>query len=114
MSKQGKIEGRVSVAASQAPRPRIRQVCEAWPGLSARAGMRQPRVGTATTGVETSIPVPPHAAALAESMRDIGYTLETAIADIIDNSISAGASRIDLSFDILTDAPAVAIIDDGE
>ena len=35
--------------------------------------------------------VPPAAHALAEAMRGLGYTLWTAIADIIDNSIAAGA-----------------------
>lgn len=72
------------------------------------------RTLTAARKVETSILVPPHAAALVESMRDIGYTLETAIADIIDNSITAAASHIDLAFDILSEAPALAIIDDGQ
>lgn len=70
--------------------------------------------GTSRAAAATSIPVPPHAAALAESMRDIGYTLETALADIIDNSISAGATRIDIAFDALSEAPALAVIDDGE
>ncbi|MES0032091.1 ATP-binding protein [Mesorhizobium sp. M0040] len=46
-------------------------------------------------------------------MRDIGYSLETAIADIIDNSISAGARNIDIRLDALSDDPALAIIDDG-
>ena len=39
--------------------------------------------------------LPPRAASLSESMRDIGYSLETAIADIIDNSI-ANSALIDL------------------
>lgn len=47
-------------------------------------------------------------------MRDIGYTLETALADIIDNSISAGATRIDIAFDARSAAPALAVIDDGK
>ncbi|MCH7971581.1 MAG: ATP-binding protein, partial [Chloroflexi bacterium] len=38
----------------------------------------------------------PRAALLIESMRDIGYSLETALADIIDNSITAGAVSIDI------------------
>lgn len=41
----------------------------------------------------------PHASALIESMRDIGYSLETAIADIIDNAITARATRIDILSD---------------
>lgn len=36
----------------------------------------------------------PGAAAMIETFRAIGYSLETAVADIIDNSISAGARNI--------------------
>jgi hypothetical protein len=57
--------------------------------------------------------VPPNAAALVESMRDIGYSLDTALADIIDNSITAEAGRIDIMFDPDPAAPALAVIDDG-
>ena len=38
----------------------------------------------------------PHAASLIEGMRDFGYTLETAMADIIDNSITADASKVEI------------------
>jgi hypothetical protein len=57
--------------------------------------------------------VPPNAAALVESLRDIGYSLDTALADIIDNSITAGSGLIDIMFDPEPTAPALAIIDDG-
>jgi len=46
-------------------------------------------------------------------MRDIGYSLETAIADLIDNSISAGADVIDIVCDVSGDHPVVAILDNG-
>ena len=36
----------------------------------------------------------PGAAAMIETFRAIGYTLETAVADIVDNSISASAKNI--------------------
>ena len=36
----------------------------------------------------------PEASSMIETFRAIGYNLETAVADIIDNSITAGASRI--------------------
>ena len=39
----------------------------------------------------------PHAAALIEGLRDIGYSLETAISDIIDNSITSGAQRVEIA-----------------
>ena len=55
----------------------------------------------------------PSASVLVESMRDIGYSLETAIADIVDNSITAEANRIDIFGDFLDSGPAIAIIDNG-
>lgn len=58
-------------------------------------------------------PLPPRAAALSESMRDIGYSLESAVADIVDNSISATASKVDILFDIKNSKVRVAIIDNG-
>jgi len=55
----------------------------------------------------------PHARALIEGLRDIGYSLETAIADIVDNSITAGARSIDIRTETFSDEPFIAIIDDG-
>src|SRR3974377_1274717 len=43
--------------------------------------------------------VPPSASALMSSLRGVGYSLEAAIADIIDNSIAADASRIEIGLD---------------
>ena len=40
-----------------------------------------------------SVELPPYAPTLIESTRAIGYSLEAAIADIIDNSIAAVNSR---------------------
>lgn len=57
--------------------------------------------------------VPPRPEVLVESLRDIGYQMTTAVADVIDNSITAGASRVDLRCDTSDAAPALAIIDDG-
>ena len=54
----------------------------------------------------------PFAPALIESMRSVGYSLETSIADLLDNSISAGAKNIRIRFDPL-DSPHITIIDDG-
>ena len=55
----------------------------------------------------------PQASAFVESLRDLGYSLETALADIIDNSITAGATDIQLLSDTATDGPIIAILDDG-
>ena len=57
-------------------------------------------------------PLPPYAPTLIESTRAIGYTLETAIADIVDNSISASASCTDIFFYPIGDA-YIATLDDG-
>ncbi|ENO80987.1 hypothetical protein B447_09883 [Thauera sp. 27] len=46
-------------------------------------------------------------------MRDLGYSLETAIADLIDNSISACADRIDIVCDVSGEQPLVVILDNG-
>lgn len=56
----------------------------------------------------------PHAAALIEGLRDIGYSLETAISDIMDNSITAGGNRIEIVTETYSEDPYLAIIDDGE
>jgi hypothetical protein len=48
-----------------------------------------------------------------ESMRDIGYSLESAIADIIDNCITAQANNVDIRFSWNRGVPWIAIIDDG-
>lgn len=57
---------------------------------------------------------PPSAACLSASMRDLGYSLETAIADLTDNSISAGADRIDIICDVSNEPPLVVILDNGQ
>lgn len=49
---------------------------------------------------------------LLESMRSVGYSLEAAIADLIDNSISAGASQVEVDLEPVR-ASHVAILDDG-
>ena len=57
--------------------------------------------------------IAPRASILVESLRDIGYSLKTAVADVIDNSLAAGARRIDLFGDTHAEAPAIGILDNG-
>lgn len=57
--------------------------------------------------------VQPNAASLVESLRDIGYTLSTAVADVIDNSLTAGASKVSILVDSEPDTAAIGILDDG-
>ena len=56
---------------------------------------------------------PPRSAALVETLRGLGYSTATAIADIIDNSIAASASQVDLTFRWDGVESTVAIQDDG-
>ena len=50
---------------------------------------------------------------LLESMRSVGYSFEDAIADLVDNSITAKARRVDVVGDPIH-GEYVAVIDDGE
>lgn len=57
----------------------------------------------------------PKADVLMGSLRSMGYTFESAVADIIDNSISANASTVHLFFPATpSDIKAVGILDDGD
>lgn len=57
---------------------------------------------------------PPAASALIESLRGVGYSLATAIADIIDNSIAANAKNVWLRFNWAGHDSWVTILDDGD
>lgn len=59
------------------------------------------------------IALAPNPAILIKSMRCIGYTLDTALADIIDNSITARASHISVLYHWNRGMPWIAIVDDG-
>ena len=56
--------------------------------------------------------MPPYAPTLMESTRAIGYSIEAAIADIIDNSVTAKAGRVDIDFFPIGEA-YISILDDG-
>jgi hypothetical protein len=55
----------------------------------------------------------PRASAMVESLRAVGYSPQTAVADLIDNSIAAGARNVWVSFWWSGAASHVAIRDDG-
>ncbi len=55
----------------------------------------------------------PRAARLTNSMRDIGYDFPTAVADLVDNSIAAGASTVEINTHFDGEASYVLIADDG-
>lgn len=60
-----------------------------------------------------SAEITPSAARLTESLRDIGYDFPAAIADIVDNSIMAGASHVDVVIEFDGEDSSVMIADDG-
>ena len=60
-----------------------------------------------------SRPAPPRASAMIEALRGLGYWTGTALADIVDNSISAQAQSVSIRFGWDGDASNVAILDDG-
>lgn len=57
--------------------------------------------------------VAPRASSLIESLRGVGYSPQTAIADIVDNSISAGAKKIWIQFAFDGADSTISILDDG-
>ena len=59
-----------------------------------------------------TVNLPPYAPTLMESTRAIGYSIEAAIADIIDNSIAAFAKQVDIDFFPIGDA-YISVLDDG-
>ena len=54
------------------------------------------------------------AKALINGLRSIGYSFSTAVADIIDNSVSAGAEEIKIHSDPLANIPYFCILDNGK
>ena len=56
----------------------------------------------------------PSAASLLSSLRDIGYNIETAIEDLIDNSITAKATAIEIRMMWNKGLPWVGILDNGK
>ncbi|RYF32816.1 MAG: ATP-binding protein, partial [Cytophagaceae bacterium] len=57
--------------------------------------------------------VDPSPSALIESLRSVGYNTPTAVADIVDNSISAGAKHIEIVFHWSNGKPFVTLADNG-
>lgn len=56
---------------------------------------------------------PPKAGAMIEALRGLGYSTATALADIIDNSIAAGACRVDVQFSWSGQNSTITILDNG-
>ena len=61
-----------------------------------------------------TLELPPDPSSLIESMSDIGYSLSTALADLIDNSITARATTIHVLANVGQSPLRVGLLDDGE
>jgi hypothetical protein len=61
---------------------------------------------------ETTLALP-EASSMIETFRAIGYSIETAIADILDNSIAAKAKNIWIDFEWIGEKTWISIKDDG-
>ncbi len=57
--------------------------------------------------------LPPRAGALIESLRGLGYSTASALADIIDNSITANSSTIKINFNWDKNKSTITILDNG-
>lgn len=61
----------------------------------------------------SEVELPPDPARTIEGLRDTGYTVETALADIVDNSISAGATVVKVGIAIEPDGAKVVYVADN-
>jgi hypothetical protein len=75
--------------------------------------VREPTQVKGVPGEEGGEIVEPRASALIESLRALGYTTKTAIADLIDNSIFAGATTVWLDFCWMKNDSYITLRDDG-
>ena len=60
-----------------------------------------------------STAITPSAARLTESLRDIGYDFPSAVADIVDNSVMAGATRVEIRIEFEGLDSSVTVADNG-
>lgn len=60
-----------------------------------------------------TVDISPAASRLTSSLRDIGYDFVTAVADLVDNSIEAGARSVEISLEFNGPDSWVRIADDG-
>lgn len=56
---------------------------------------------------------PPCASLMLESLRGLGYSPWSALADLIDNSVTAGATTVDILYEWAENSSWLAILDDG-
>jgi hypothetical protein len=75
-------------------------------------GVLEVKGGSEGQVVRPGVELPPVASMLMQSLRSVGYSTAAALADLVDNSIAAGARTVRISVAMLP-RPFVAITDDG-
>lgn len=90
--------------------------CEKSKGVRTTSHARRITHETAQILMPLDIEQPPTPSILLASLRNTGYTLKSAIADVIDNSITAQAQHISVQFrgNYGNNQSWIAICDDGE
>lgn len=76
--------------------------------------MSRARKTAVKAGEEETDHAPPQAACLAESLRAFSYELPTALADLVDNSLTAHARNVWLDFHWDGAESVIALTDDGD
>ena len=56
--------------------------------------------------------IPPRVSVPVDGLRDLGYSLQAAVADIVDDSLTAGTHEVNLLADTHAEAPTIDMIDD--
>lgn len=70
-------------------------------------------VRVVSASARKTVAVTPSAERLTTSLRDIGYDFNSAVADILDNSVSAGARQVDIDLVFAGRDSYILITDDG-
>ncbi len=80
--------------------------------LASPTGTRHEKGASTSAEPEFEI-AEPRAGALVEALRSVGYSVQTAIADLVDNSITARAKHVDLVFMWVGTDSWISLTDDG-
>jgi hypothetical protein len=102
---QGTPEGKLGAVSLDG----YRLICRRTSSLLARALPRAARVVIRGRREE----VIPSAGRLMGSLRDLGYEFGNAVADLVDNSVSAGASQVDITIEFDGLESWLRIVDNG-
>src|SRR4051794_28653081 len=89
----------------------MRAIADSKPdGIRTTASNRRAQISLSRARSQEVAPDP---GALIESMRAFVYSLPTAIADLVDNSITAGAREIAIDHGWEGDDSWISVVDDG-